>query len=55
LSTGTPTTPVWYAWRSVTDLGGNVNITPVPEPEGLALVLAGLGAMGLLGWRPRLG
>lgn len=35
--------------------GGNVNITPVPEPEGLALVLAGLGAMGLVASRRRIG
>lgn len=92
LTTGTPNTPVSYAWRSVTDLGGNalnvtsfnnsltltqgvqyaleirglvfgptasyggnVNIAPVPEPEGLALVLAGLGAMGLVASRRRLG
>ena len=28
--------------------GGNINIAPVPEPETYALMLAGLGAVGLL-------
>lgn len=35
--------------------GGNVNITPVPEPEGLALALAALGAVGLVASRRRIG
>jgi hypothetical protein len=31
--------------------GGNVNVTPVPEPETYGLMLAGLGALGLLSAR----
>ncbi len=31
--------------------GGNVNITPVPEPETYGLMLAGLGVMGLVARR----
>ncbi len=31
--------------------GGNVNVTPVPEPETYGLMLAGLGALGLVSAR----
>ena len=34
---------------------GNLNVTPVPEPEGLALALAALGAVGLVASRRRIG
>jgi len=33
--------------------GGNLNITPVPEPSGLALLAASLGVMGIVTRRRR--
>ncbi|MGQ9862244.1 MAG: FxDxF family PEP-CTERM protein [Thiobacillaceae bacterium] len=37
-------------YQATLDMGGNLTITPVPEPETYALMLAGLG---LVGWMAR--
>jgi hypothetical protein len=31
----------------------NVDVTPVPVPAGLPLLLSGLGALSLVGWRSK--
>ena len=40
-------------WGRLTVSGGNVRVSEIPEPGALALLVAGLLAMALLGVRPR--
>jgi len=51
LSGGTHTIKVVGLTSNAAQFSGNVQITPVPEPETYALMLAGLGAIGFVARR----
>lgn len=38
---------------AVTYVGGSVNVAAVPEPASLALLLAGVACVGMIGWRKK--
>lgn len=54
------TAGTYHLWATVTSqngggafIGANYNVTPVPEPETYALLLAGLGVVGFVARRRR--